>query len=531
MNKKPKISLNKRVLKNIVLFAIVLVIATGALVCIQYYYTQVRNYSSQAFAYARTAAHIIDGDRVLNYVETEEKDDYYYEILDFMNATQYETNLKYYYVFVPYENDLVYVWDAVNVEGACELGQHENYMSEKSKAATFEIFTQNPPEKISIQKDKKYGHIASAYSPIFNSSGEPVAVVGVDLSIPGFKKTIAMYMLLVVVSITFITLIALTVFYTSVQKNIISPIGMLTKSTGEMISNLESDKVIDIDIHTGDEIEELADAVKKMDWDLRNYISRLSAVTAEKERIGTELNVAKRIQESMLPSIFPPFPERREFDLYASMIPAKEVGGDFYDFFMVDDTHIALIMADVSGKGVPAALFMAISKVLIKTSLQSGRGPAETLERVNNQLLEGNDTGLFVTVWLAVVDITTGNGVAGNAGHMHPVLKRKDGEYELIKYRHSPALSTIEGIPFKEHEFKLEPGDSLFVYTDGVTEATNVEEKLFGEERMLESLNLNADTGAKERIPAVKEAIDLFVGEAPQFDDITMLIFDYKGVQ
>lgn len=198
---------------------------------------------------------------------------------------------------------------------------------------------------------------------------------------------------------------------------------------------------------------------------------------------------------------------------------------------MVDDTHIALVMADVSGKGVPAALFMAISKVLLKTSVQAGRGPGETLERVNNQLLEGNNTGLFVTVWLAVIDITTGKGVAANAGHMHPVLRRKGGEYELVKYRHSPAVSTLEDIPFREHEFELEPGDTLFVYTDGVTEATNADEELFGEDRMIEALNRNGDDGATELLPALKDAIDAFVGDAPQFDDITMLAFEFKGVE
>ena len=529
MNNNKKTSLNKKLLRNIIVLAVALVIATGTLVCVQYYYSQVKNYSKQAFDFARTAANIIDGDRVLGYVETEEKDDYYYEILDFLNVTQYETDLKYYYVFVPYEDDLVYVWDAVNVEGACELGQHEKYMSEKSKAATFEIFCQDPPEKISIQNDKKYGHIASAYSPIFNSSGEPVAVVGVDLSIPGFRKTIAMYMLLVMAAIFTIALIAQILFYKSVDRNLIKPISQLTKSTGEMINNLESDKVIDIDIHTGDEIEELADAIKKMDGDLRDYISRLSAVTKEKERIGTELNVAKRIQEGMLPRIFPPFPDRDEFDLYASMIPAKEVGGDFYDFFMVDDDHLALVMADVSGKGVPAALFMTISKVLIKTSVQAGRSPGEALGRVNNQLLEGNDTGLFVTVWLAVIDITTGKGVAANAGHEHPVIRKSGGDFEVVKYKHSPAVATIEGLQYKEHEFILEPGDCIFVYTDGVTEATNENLELMGEERMIDALNRHKDDGTSEILSAVKKEIDIFAGSAPQFDDITMMIFEYKG--
>lgn len=531
MSKSGKTSLNKKVLQSIVVFAVALVIATGALVCVQHYFSQKNSYSNQAFDFARTAATFIDGDRVLEYVETGEKDDYYYEVLDFLNATQLETNLKYYYVFVPYEDDLVYVWDAVNVKGACDLGHHEKYMSEESKADTFEIFRQNPPERISIQNDETYGHIASAYSPIFNSSGEPVAVVGVDLSIPGLRKSIILYMLLVLASILTITLIALTMFYSSVEKNIITPISQLTKSTGEMISNLKNDKVVDIDIHTGDEIEELAEAVKKMDGDIRSYISRLSVVTAEKERIGTELNVAKRIQESMLPRIFPPFPERGEFVLYASMIPAKEVGGDFYDFFMVDDTHIALIMSDVSGKGVPAALFMAISKVLIKTSLQAGRSPSETLERVNNQLLEGNDTGLFVTVWIAVIDITTGKGVAANAGHMHPVLRRRGGEFELIRYRHSPAVSTIEGLKFKEHGFELWPGDSLFVYTDGITEATSSEGELFGEDRLIETLNAHGSEGPENLLPSVKEAVDEFVGDAPQFDDITMLIYEHIGIE
>ena len=529
MKNPKKTSLNKKVVNRIVLFAIVLVIATGTLVGVQYYYSQVNSYSNQAFDFARTAANIIDGDRVLGYVETGEKDDYYYKILDFLNVTQYETDLKYYYVFVPYEDDLVYVWDAVNVEGACELGQHEKYMSEESKAATFEIFCQDPPEKISIQKDKKYGHIASAYSPVFNSSGEPVAVVGVDLSIPGFRKSVLMYILLVVASIFTITLIAQVLFYRSVKNNIIRPIGQLTTSAGEIVNNLERDRAAEIDIHTGDEIEELADAVKKMDGDLRSYIERLSAVTAERERIGTELHVAKRIQENMLPRIFPPFPDREEFDLYASMIPAKEVGGDFYDFFMVDDTHIALVMADVSGKGVPAALFMMISRILLKNRILGGDSPGKALWNVNNQLTEANQADMFVTVWIAVIEISTGKGIAANAGHEHPVIKRAGGAYELVKYRHSLAVGAMEGVPFNEHTFELNPGDALFVYTDGVPEATSEADELFGNDRMLKALNRNPDADPEEVLGNVMEGIREFVEDAEQFDDITMLCFAYHG--
>ncbi|MBQ2042826.1 MAG: SpoIIE family protein phosphatase [Firmicutes bacterium] len=249
----------------------------------------------------------------------------------------------------------------------------------------------------------------------------------------------------------------------------------------------------------------------------------------EKERIGAELNVATQIQADMLPRIFPAFPERNEFDLFASMAPAKEVGGDFYDFFLVDDDHIALVMADVSGKGVPAALFMVIAKTLIKNRALLGESPATVLKNVNEQLCEGNEAELFVTVWLAVIEISTGKGMAANAGHEHPVLRRAGGRYELVTYRHSPAVATMEGIRFREHPFELHPGDSLFVYTDGVPEATNSKDELFGNDRMLEALNSEPDAVPEQLLKNVRSGIDTFVGDAPQFDDITMLGFTYMG--
>ena len=248
-------------------------------------------------------------------------------------------------------------------------------------------------------------------------------------------------------------------------------------------------------------------------------------------RIETELNMATDIQASQLPRLFPAFPQRDEFDIYAQMVPAKEVGGDFYDFFLVDEDHMVLVMADVSGKGVPAALFMMISRVLIKTHMQNGESPGETLRKVNDQLCEGNETNLFVTVWLAVVEISTGKGIATNAGHEHPAICRADGKFELITYRHSPAVATMEGINFKEHEFKLSPGDSLFVYTDGVAEATNSKNVLFGTERMLNTLNRNPGVSPKGVILNVMDGINEFVGDAEQFDDITMLCMKYYGPQ
>lgn len=246
-------------------------------------------------------------------------------------------------------------------------------------------------------------------------------------------------------------------------------------------------------------------------------------------RIGTELKMATDIQASQLPRLFPAFPERVEFDLYASMEPAKEVGGDFYDFFLVDDDHIGLVMADVSGKGVPAALFMMISRVLIKTHLQNGESPATVLTNVNNQLCDGNEAQLFVTVWLAVIELSTGKGIAANAGHEHPAIRRKGSEYKLEIYRHMPAVATMEGINFREHEFALSPGDSIFVYTDGVTEATNAENELYGNDRLLNALNKNPDAIPKEVLENVASDIDAFAGDAGQFDDITMMCLYYHG--
>lgn len=249
----------------------------------------------------------------------------------------------------------------------------------------------------------------------------------------------------------------------------------------------------------------------------------------EKERIGAELNVATQIQASMLPCVFPAFPEYEEFDIYASMDPAKEVGGDFYDFFLVDPDHLALVMADVSGKGVPAALFMMITKTLLKNAAQSGLCPGAVLETVNNQLLENNEAGMFVTVWLGIYEISTGRLTAANAGHEYPAVKRVGGSFTLFKDKHGFVMGGMEDVTYREYELTLHAGDILFLYTDGVAEATNKEKQLYGTDRMLDALNKKENADSKELLLTVRADIDLFVGEAEQFDDITMLALKIKG--
>ena len=261
----------------------------------------------------------------------------------------------------------------------------------------------------------------------------------------------------------------------------------------------------------------------------RSLLEKQAADSAARQRIETELNVATQIQADMLPRIFPAFPEREEFDVYATMNPAKEVGGDFYDFFLVDDDHLAVVIADVSGKGVPAALFMVIAKTLIKNHAQNQEAPGTVFTQTNEQLCEGNDAGLFVTGWMGVLEISTGKFVYVNAGHNPPLLKRAGGTFEWLKSRPGFVLAGMEGVRYRENTLQLEPGDRLYLYTDGVTEATNSHEELFGDERLQNALNEYMDLPVEQFLPKIKECIDAFVGDADQFDDITMLALDYQS--
>lgn len=313
----------------------------------------------------------------------------------------------------------------------------------------------------------------------------------------------------------------------AVSGTITRPIEELTVSVHEVGEGNFDSK---IPVRSKDEVGQLAKRFNEMQTNLKNYLDNLRKVTAEKERISAELNVATQIQADMLPRIFPPFPDRKEFDIYATMTPAKEVGGDFYDFFLIDDDHLALVMADVSGKGVPAALFMVISKTLIKNRALMGGTPSEILADVNNQLCEGNEAELFVTVWLGILEISTGNIIAANAGHEYPAVYRKEtGHYELLKAKNSPAVATMEGMKFKQYEFKLNKGDELYLYTDGVAEATNSNSELYGTDRMIEALDGTVGMSVKDILITMKKSVDDFTGDAPQFDDITMMSLKFYG--
>jgi len=320
--------------------------------------------------------------------------------------------------------------------------------------------------------------------------------------------------------------VMLCLAYYVISKLINTPIKRLTTDVSRIaLGNLDTR----IEINSKDELGQLAEAFNKMTSDLKKSIEEKAKERAEKERIGAELNVAASIQASMLPCIFPPFPDRKEFDLYASMLPAKEVGGDFYDFYFIDKNNLAVIIADVSGKGVPAALFMVITKTLIK-NCSFCKTPKNALESVNKKLCENNDEDMFVTAFMGIYNISSGKFLYVNAGHNPPFVKKKGGGFEILETQPGFVLGWMENAQYKEMEISVGPDDIIYLYTDGVTEAMNVNKQLFGEHRLIAALNTGKDCPPKELLSVVKREVDKFADGAQQADDITMLAIKINDV-
>ena len=296
-------------------------------------------------------------------------------------------------------------------------------------------------------------------------------------------------------------------------------INNLKKINDTLAQITDGDLSVTVDVRSNAEFASLSDDINSTVSTLKRYIAEAAA------RIDKELEYAKQIQLSALPTNFP---KDEEFGIYAEMIAAKEVGSDFYDFYKLNDTTVAFLAADVSGKGIPAAMFMMTAKTIIKDLAESGMAVNDIFTKANEKLCENNESGMFVTAWMGILDLTTGNVQFANAGHNPPLLKRADGSFEYLKTRAGFVLAGMEGVHYRVGELTLNPGDRLFLYTDGVPEATNPENKLYGEDRLLTFMNRNASMEATKLLPALKANIDEFVGEAPQFDDITMLMFDYK---
>ena len=354
-------------------------------------------------------------------------------------------------------------------------------------------------------------------------------IIGVEIPMATLESALHEYITNSVMATVAIVVVLIAIFMMYMYRNMISPIHLISNEAEKFVdSNAEVSELLST-IKTRDEIQRLSESVLKMEIGIKEYIANITKITAEKERIGAELNVAKQIQADLLPSIFPAFPEREEFDIYATMNPAKEVGGDFYDFFMLDENHLVFVVADVSGKGVPAALFMVIAKTLIKNQVLKGEEPASVFEAVNNQLCENNKEGMFVTAWMGVLEVSTGNLTYVNAGHNPPLIKGEDGSFRYLNCTPGFILAGLEGIPYTQDTLQLRKGDSICLYTDGVPDTINIQEEMYGEDRLEIAINAHKEETPEEILRVIKAELDLFSGEAEQFDDVTMLCMKYKG--
>jgi sigma-B regulation protein RsbU (phosphoserine phosphatase) len=295
-----------------------------------------------------------------------------------------------------------------------------------------------------------------------------------------------------------------------------------TKQSRDIVENLGT-------INVNNEIGELSEDIIDLTEEIDEHMERIRNITAETERISAELSLATKIQAAMLPHIFPPFPDHEEFEIYASMDPAREVGGDFYDFFLPDDDHLCMVMADVSGKGVPAALLMMASKIILQSCAMLGNGAAEILTRTNEAVCSNNPEEMFITAWVGILELSTGRLTAANAGHEYPVIKEPDRQFEMIRDKHGFVLGAMENMVYEEYEMMLEPGTKLFLYTDGVTEASDSGNNMFGTDRMLQALNKDNEAAPEQLLRNVRGAVDEFIGGTEQFDDLTMLCITYNG--
>ena len=384
-----------------------------------------------------------------------------------------------------------------------------------------------------ISDTDNYGWLCTAGFPIRDDNGEICEFVLVDVSINSIVDAMKDYAIKISLALLFAALIIAWFMSRLMKKMVADPINSIADAAVSYVEDrkqgIEKDHFSSLNIKTVAELENLANVMAEMEKDLTLHEEHIKEITAEKERINTELSMATQIQESMLPSIFPPYPDRKEFDIYAAMDPAREVGGDFYDFFLVDENHLGIVIADVSGKGVPAALFMMISKTILQNCAMLGSPVSDVLTQTNESLCAENKMDMFVTAWIGILDLQTGKMSCSSAGHEYPAVMSDSRTFELVRNKSGFVLGGFEGLRYQAYEITLKPGDKIFIYTDGVPEATNIHNELFGTDRMIDALNANSGGTPQEILAEVRRAVDEFVGEAEQFDDLTMLCLEYKG--
>ncbi len=486
---------------------------------------------------ADTAISFIDADSISSYALNPVVDDEWEITNSKLDELTKTAKLAYIYVTVPDKAfaSRIYIYDTVHPEvikenpkiSAYPLGKINSLKKyDDERIGEIKNVMERGESAVNFVYNSTGGHVTTSV-PIIASSGEVTGILSIVKPMSEIKGFKSRYL-----NTTFILSFVLTIFFLAVFililfKMLIKPLVLVTKETSEFAEHKGELTGILEKIHGKSEPAILARAVEKMSKDIHRFLDEIKRTTAEKERLSTELDVATQIQANMLPRIFPPYADHPELELFATMSPAKEVGGDFYDFFMIDDDHFAVVVGDVSGKGVPAALFMVVAKTLLKNGALHNLDPADVFTNINNELCEGNDAGLFVTCWMGILTLSTGELVFVNAGHASPLIYH-DNNVSYLNVKPNLMLAGLPGVKYQNHKITLNPGDRLFVYTDGVTEATNEANEMFGEDRLLLVVTGAQNKSSKEMLCTIRSSLDEFVGDAPQFDDITMLELSLK---
>lgn len=523
--------------------AIVLLLAVFGIIVSSLGYASFTNafrkeYDVSTYHMADTATTLINGDHLDAYLAGEESEEYQ-KTQEYLDIYTKKISVSLIYVIQVDRSDygrFVSIFNSVDnsVDNSSytpwELGHKRDTTNDEYRQKYKALYDQEASYETVYRiktTDGQHPHITTMV-PVKNSSGDVVAILCMQRPIREIDDARRPYLRNIAISTILLALLASAFAAVFIRNNFVSPIRKASaEATRFATENTKGEELGEISKFV--ELSMLSKSIDTMETDMVSYMENLTAVTAEKERIGVEMSLASTIQENSIPNTFPAFPDRTDFDLYAMMDPAKEVGGDFYNFFLVDDDHLALVIGDVSGKGVPAALFMMVTNILISDRFLFGTGPAEILNNVNEILCERNMAEMFVTVWLGILDLSTGKLIAVNAGHEYPALRRADGCFEILERKHDFVVGGMEGVRYKEYELQLLPGDKIFVYTDGVPEATAKDGSMFGRERMLDALNVDAAASPEQILHCVRKAVDSFVQDADQFDDLTMLCAEYRG--
>ena len=537
-SKRYRRSLAVSIIGNIVLLLVIIGLVVSILGVVLFTESFKKEYAVTTYHMADTATALINGDNLDAYLSGEKTEDYLLS-KGYLDSYCDKMSVSLIYVIKVDRSDygrFVSVFNSVNNEvdntsyTAWELGHKRDTTNSEYRRKYEAIYNKESAYETVYRlktTDGQHPHITTMV-PVKNSAGDVTGILCMQRPSREITEARRPYLRSIALTTAALAIVASLVSLIYNRRQFIIPVQKIKDEAARFAK--ENTKGEDLgNISRIKELYELARSIDTMETEMVTSIENLKNVTAEKERIGTELSLAQTIQENSIPNIFPPFPGRNDFDIYASMQAAREVGGDFYNFFFVDDDHLALVIGDVSGKGFPASLFMMVTNILITDRTNMGGTPGEILTYVNKKICEHNRADMFVTVWLGILELSTGKLIASNAGHEYPAIKRAVGDFEIFKDKHGFVIGSIEDIKYKDYELTLSPGDKLFVYTDGVREARDKDSELFGTKRMLEALNEAADVAPEEILGNVSRAVEGFVKEEEQFDDLTMLCIEYKG--